>query len=78
MLVRAVLFSAALLAGSSAVPVAGSLTIAAAAAPPPLPANVSVVSGGYAWVENLCFDGASSSCLLRVSACTAAAVASQY
>lgn len=26
-------------------------------APPPLPANVSVVAGGFSWVENLCFDG---------------------
>ena len=32
-----------------------------AAVPPPLPANVSVVAGGFSWIENLCFDGAGGS-----------------
>lgn len=27
------------------------------APPPPLPANVSVVAGGFSWIENICFDG---------------------
>ena len=31
-----------------------------AAPPPPLPANVSVVAGGFSWVENICFDSSAN------------------
>ena len=35
-------------------------TASIAAPPPPLPANVSVVAGGFSWVENICFDSSAN------------------
>ena len=56
----AVLLALALLAASPTNGAAAAAAISPIALPgpvPPLPPNVTVVAGGFSWIENLCFDG---------------------